>query len=318
MSQRYGTVHAKFWTDDKVRRWSDRDRLAALYLLTGPHGTIAGAMRLPLQYMAADLGWSVSDCQETVSRLSAEGFLTYDEGSNWCLVTRRLRYDPPQNPASLKGILKVLDEMPAQHPGWPTIHKVLQELSEKYKVPVPWQDDRFETVRGQSPDGVPHPQPTAAAADTANSQEVDTPAAAPAAPPEAKAGKPGQAYLFQGRVIRLIESDYRAWEVAYPMIDLRAELQSLDDWLASIASAAERKGWFALTSAALRKRNEARKTSPPRPADPKDVPKQTNNYSGAEYRAAGVDPVGQSHEETVRLMEEYRSRKRSGHASHAN
>lgn len=104
--------------------------------------------------------------------------------------------------------------------------------------------------------------------------------AEPAAPSPEKAGKPGQAYRFQGRVIRLTERDYSAWQKAYSKLDLDPELQSLDDWLASKASADERKGWFHVVSGSLRKRNEVRKAGlAPRPADSRDVPRQTRNLT---------------------------------------
>ncbi|API59538.1 hypothetical protein BSL82_09615 [Tardibacter chloracetimidivorans] len=55
-------------------------------------------------------------------------------------------------------------------------------------------------------------------------------------------------YEFGGKVIRLNLENYRAWEKAYPNLDLRAALQSRDDWLATEAPEATRKNWFVPTS----------------------------------------------------------------------
>jgi hypothetical protein len=157
VSQRYGTVHARFWTDEKVQAWSDRQKIMALYMLTGPHGTIAGAMQLPLQYMAADLGWTLKDCQETVSRLSTDGFLTYCERSCWVVITNRLDYDPPKNPASFQGVLNALADLPRSHPGWPKLLQVLQGLSARSKMPLPWSADDLQIddePSGDSPETV--------------------------------------------------------------------------------------------------------------------------------------------------------------------
>lgn len=53
---------------------------------------------------------------------------------------------------------------------------------------------------------------------------------------------------FDGRVIRLTLIDYRRWEKAHPLLNLRAVLQSRDDWLATAADEATRKKWFISTS----------------------------------------------------------------------
>lgn len=74
----------------------------------------------------------------------------------------------------------------------------------------------------------------------------------PAALPDAEPGKKRE-YEFEGRTIRLNRADFDRWRVAYHAIpDLRAELQSLDDWLQGPnVSDAKRKGWFNGISALL-------------------------------------------------------------------
>jgi len=53
---------------------------------------------------------------------------------------------------------------------------------------------------------------------------------------------------FDGRVIRLKQSDFDRWHAAYPAIDLMAALQSRDDWLWHEADEKLRKRWFIPTS----------------------------------------------------------------------
>lgn len=66
-------------------------------------------------------------------------------------------------------------------------------------------------------------------------------------------------YAFCGRVIKLDESDFINWGKNYPDIDLRAALQSRDDWLANQASASAKDNWFMSTSNWLAsKQREAR------------------------------------------------------------
>lgn len=56
------------------------------------------------------------------------------------------------------------------------------------------------------------------------------------------------AFEFDGRVIRLTALDFKRWAKAFPLLDLRAVLQSRDDWLATEADDATRKKWFISTS----------------------------------------------------------------------
>lgn len=57
----------------------------------------------------------------------------------------------------------------------------------------------------------------------------------------------GGGFAFSGDVIRLTFADFRKWQNAYPDIDLRALLQSRDDWLLTQPEEA-RKRWFLSTS----------------------------------------------------------------------
>lgn len=61
-------------------------------------------------------------------------------------------------------------------------------------------------------------------------------------------------YAFEGRVIRLTTKDFLRWRRAYPAVpDLRAELQSLDDYYTHNLD--DRSKWFCRASTALKKAN---------------------------------------------------------------
>lgn len=62
------------------------------------------------------------------------------------------------------------------------------------------------------------------------------------------------AYVFSGKVIRLVQRDFDAWQNAYHFIpDLRAELTAIDD---KLFSSGETGGWFQKVSAWLRSKHE--------------------------------------------------------------
>jgi hypothetical protein len=65
-----------------------------------------------------------------------------------------------------------------------------------------------------------------------------------------------QVYAFSGTVIRLTPKDFKSWEVAYPNINLMAELTARDAWLASDeATNDDRKRWFHSTAQHLANRD---------------------------------------------------------------
>jgi hypothetical protein len=66
-------------------------------------------------------------------------------------------------------------------------------------------------------------------------------------------------YAFCGTVIRLKPADYARWASSFPDVDLKAALQSRDDWLGGQDEAARSK-WFNSTSSWLAKRQQQTKT----------------------------------------------------------
>lgn len=63
-------------------------------------------------------------------------------------------------------------------------------------------------------------------------------------------------YAFSGKVVRLTRPDFDRWKAAYGHLELMAELEARDAWLAGPeVSAKDRKNWFASTSKYLANRN---------------------------------------------------------------
>lgn len=70
--------------------------------------------------------------------------------------------------------------------------------------------------------------------------------------PETRTERNNGAYAFAGKVIRLTLKDFNAWKVAFPAINLYAELTSLDDWYARKGG----KDWFIRAARSLGKKND--------------------------------------------------------------
>ena len=57
-------------------------------------------------------------------------------------------------------------------------------------------------------------------------------------------------YAFESGIVRLSEKDFKKWEIAFPRLDLRAELTGLSEWANQ-----QSDRWFFALSGALAKRN---------------------------------------------------------------
>lgn len=69
---------------------------------------------------------------------------------------------------------------------------------------------------------------------------------------------PNKQYAFEGKIIKLKQKDFDAWKLAYPDLNLRAELLQRDIWLQA-QTPEEQKKWFLSTSQFFIKQNERRK-----------------------------------------------------------
>lgn len=110
----YGRVYAKFWTSDDIRELSDDGRLLALYLLTSPHGNLAGVFYLPDGYAAEDMKWTPERVAKAFEELSRNPFARRCERTKWVWVCKYLTWNPPENPNQLKAARKIAANLPAK------------------------------------------------------------------------------------------------------------------------------------------------------------------------------------------------------------
>lgn len=110
----YGKVHTSFWSSATTRSLSEDGRTLAMYLLTCPHGTIAGVFRLPDGYACEDLQWEPKRVQEGFAELLANGFANRCETTKWVWVTKHLEWNQPENPNQRKAVAKIATQVPAE------------------------------------------------------------------------------------------------------------------------------------------------------------------------------------------------------------
>ncbi|HZQ01663.1 MAG TPA: hypothetical protein VFB13_19115 [Reyranella sp.] len=112
----YGIVRTRFWAWAKDKGLSPAARELALYCLTSPHTTGAGCFRLPIAYIAEDLGTVPETVRQTVSELSQIGFLQHDESTGWVWIVGFLDHNPIANPNVGKSLMHFIEAVPKKVP----------------------------------------------------------------------------------------------------------------------------------------------------------------------------------------------------------
>ena len=110
----YGRIYSTFWTSQDVQQLSDDGKLLALYLLSGPHGTLAGVCRLPDGYVCEDLRWTSQRVAKGFAELFRKGFVNRCETSNWVWIRKFLVWNRPENPNQWKAAKKIAAQVPSQ------------------------------------------------------------------------------------------------------------------------------------------------------------------------------------------------------------
>ena len=77
----------------------------------------------------------------------------------------------------------------------------------------------------------------------------------PGGPPKDTRNNTNNNYAFDGKLIRLTEEGLDAWAKAYHRLDLRAELQALDDYYDRELTGKDRRNWYQRCSQALNNKN---------------------------------------------------------------
>jgi|SRR5690625_102327 len=201
----FGTIHRGFWANEDLRQAGDDARLLGAYLLTSPHTTALGAFRLPDAYVCDDLEWEKKRFRNSLQALSDAGFVKYDPDTKWVWVVKFLEWNRPANPNIWKAIAKAARNVPDS-----------VSFRDEILVSAGVSETVSETVRKpsiKSPSPSPSPSPD-------SEDEIFIP-------------------LNDGSEHRVTLADIAEYEMAYPRIDVTAELRKARAW--SIANPAQRK-----------------------------------------------------------------------------
>jgi len=108
----YGQIQCGFWSSEDTQPLSERAKLFACYLLTGPHSNGLGCYKLPDGYINADFGWSSETIAEVFLELFQIGFVERCESTWFVLLPNFLRWNPISNSNIAKARVKEFDLVP--------------------------------------------------------------------------------------------------------------------------------------------------------------------------------------------------------------
>src|SRR6188508_603807 len=112
----YGVVRSKFWAWAKERGLSAAGRELVLYCLTSEHTTGIGCFRLPIAYIAEDLGTVPDTVRRNVTELTEIGFLKYDGSTGWVWIVGFLDHNPIANGNVGKSFIPFIEAVPKKLP----------------------------------------------------------------------------------------------------------------------------------------------------------------------------------------------------------
>ena len=108
---RFRKIDPRFWKDEKVRRFSQIEKLISLYLFTGQSNRI-GLFSFSPGEAAEDLGVSAQTFAKGFGNVCQTLFLGWDSEARVLYLPTWWKYNQPENDNNVKGNLKDLDDVP--------------------------------------------------------------------------------------------------------------------------------------------------------------------------------------------------------------
>lgn len=167
----YGQIQTSFWTDPDIQSLTDHGKILAAYLLTGPHSSSLGCIRVPEGYIMEDLKWT----QQTVSKAFAElyqiGFVERDQEAKWVLIPKYLKFNPISNPNVASKIEKEVRAIPQNISIYNNLIIALKQYGKHFKEDFISFLNGIETVSKQEPT-LPNPTQTLSKPDPEPNQSL--------------------------------------------------------------------------------------------------------------------------------------------------
>lgn len=164
MTRKYSQIQPGFWGHPDTQRLSDAGKLLAAYLITGPLTNGLGCYRMPMAYVACDMGWDEEKLRAAFEEVTEIGLALHCERTQWVLLPKFLKWNPPQNPKAAAGRLAEMDDVPRTFTYYRELLDSLRQYGkhiDRSKIPSPpCSDTVSEQVSKPSQNGDEYPSGT--------------------------------------------------------------------------------------------------------------------------------------------------------------
>ena len=245
------------WQSPDFVALSMQAKLCYIYLCSCCHCNQIGYFRIPLAYMAADMGMTPTDAAKVVKELESAGFVRFDADTSRMLIRSYLKWNPPDSIKNLKAMAKVFDQMEASELD-PLFVSIANEMAEQRGMSLFSQvSERASKIKDSPsianvmPHAMPHAMPQEegmACKEQEQEQEQEYSSLRSLAPSCAEnvapsAPKPEKTTMddSQDTLLVLPCTGGRSWTVtrgyldgvqdAYPGVDLLGECRKAKVWL---------------------------------------------------------------------------------------
>lgn len=215
----YSKIHDDIWQTLKRKKVSRAGKLLFIYLFSCPHRSIVGLYHLPFPYIAADLGMSIREIEQTVSELFQKGLIEYERQSEFMFVKNFLAYNPLPNGNVEKAAIKFVAGLP-ETALLRSVETVLKPFAKQYR-------NLFDTVCRTVSHTEAETEATAKAETEADGCRASTPPPSGAPAPQSVV----TLALNDRTEFPIGEEQVREWAALYPAVDVEQQLRAMRGWL---------------------------------------------------------------------------------------
>lgn len=109
---RYAKIYDVMWENPAFIALPMQAKLGYTYLCSCGHCNQIGYFRMPLAYMAADMGIDVMEAAKIMKALEAGKFILFNPDTSRVLIRSYLKWNAPASGSNVKAMAKIFDELP--------------------------------------------------------------------------------------------------------------------------------------------------------------------------------------------------------------
>ncbi len=180
---KYRKVKCMIWNDNKFPFLDDDTQLVWFHAYTCPFSNGLGMFLASVEALAANKRWSVERYSKGFENLIANDFIRFDEGYQVVWFPKFLMHNKPENPNSLKGLLKFWSDIPESPLKTEFYHtlgalcnewgdnfvKVFETLPKRYPKPIRNTETETETDTDTETENSPYQESKLININTSNS-----------------------------------------------------------------------------------------------------------------------------------------------------